>query len=122
MTPVFLDTVGLLALWDTADQWHAPASRAFSRLQGLEADLFTTTYVLAETANAAARKPYRSDVDALREKLETGRTLIVPSDDDWRFAWQAYRQGVAGDAGLVDHLSFVVMRRSGIRDCVDRAD
>ena len=27
--PVFLDTVGLLALWDTADQWHALADAAF---------------------------------------------------------------------------------------------
>jgi len=25
MNAVFLDTVGLLALWDTADQWHAAA-------------------------------------------------------------------------------------------------
>ena len=32
MTTVFLDTVGLLALWDQTDQWHDPAVAAFDRL------------------------------------------------------------------------------------------
>ena len=32
MTGVFLDTVGLLALWDMADQWHAAAEEALSRV------------------------------------------------------------------------------------------
>jgi hypothetical protein len=29
---VFLDTVGLLALWDVADQWHNDAESAFASL------------------------------------------------------------------------------------------
>jgi len=32
MTPVFLDTVGLIALWDQADQWHAAADAAMADL------------------------------------------------------------------------------------------
>ncbi len=32
MTPVFLDTVGLLAVWDTADQWHPAAAPVFLQL------------------------------------------------------------------------------------------
>ena len=28
MTPIFLDTVGLLAVWDEDDQWHAAAQSA----------------------------------------------------------------------------------------------
>ena len=27
--PVFLDTVGLIALWDASDQWHAAALPVF---------------------------------------------------------------------------------------------
>lgn len=38
----------------------------------------------------------------------------MPTDDDWRQAWQAYERGGAGEAGIVDHVSFVVMRRLGI--------
>jgi hypothetical protein len=33
MTDAFLDTVGLLALWDRSDQWHVMAEAAFSRLK-----------------------------------------------------------------------------------------
>ena len=40
--------------------------------------------------------------------------LFIPSADDWRAAWAAYRRGEAGSAGIVDHLAFVVMRRLGI--------
>lgn len=31
MKDVFLDTVGLIAVWDVADQWHAAADAAFIR-------------------------------------------------------------------------------------------
>ena len=73
MTAVFLDTVGLLALWDLSDQWHAAAEAAFKELSQRRATLVTTAYILLECGNAAA-------------------------------------------AGIVDHLSFVVMRRHGIQE------
>ena len=34
MTAVFLDTVGLLAVWDGSDQWHAAADAAYQKLLG----------------------------------------------------------------------------------------
>ncbi len=54
MNAVFLDTVGLLALWDTSDQWHHAAEKAFSRLREEKPSLLTTTFVLLECGNAAA--------------------------------------------------------------------
>jgi uncharacterized protein len=112
--PVFLDTVGLIAIWDEDDQWHEAAARAFDALKAVRALVVTTTYVLAECGNAAARTIFRLEVDALRESLETAGGLILPTDDDWRLAWDGYRRGQAGAAGLVDHLSFAVMRRLGL--------
>ena len=114
MSAVFLDTVGLLALWDTSDQWHEAAEEAFSKLSETRPALLTTTSVLLECGNAAARRPYRAAVDRLRERMESTGVLIAPSDEDWRQAWAAYREGEIGDAGIVDHVSFVVMRRLGI--------
>lgn len=114
MNAVFLDTVGLLALWDTTDQWHEAAEKAFSTLAEERPTLLTTTFVLLECGNAAARRPYRAAVDRLRERMEPTRLLISPTEEDWREAWAAYRQGQVGDAGVVDHVSFVVMRRLGI--------
>jgi hypothetical protein len=114
MSAVFLDTVGLLALWDRSDQWHDAAEKAFCHVSEARSDLLTTTFVLLECGNAAARRPYRAAVDRLRERMEAAGVLILPSEEDWRRAWAAYRKGEVGQAGIVDHVSFVVMRRLGI--------
>ena len=114
MTTVFLDTVGLLALWDTSDQWHAAAETAFAGIVRARSRLVTTTFVLLECGNAAARRPYRPAADRLRERMEQGGMLIAPTWDDWREAWTAYRRADAGAAGIVDYVSFAVMRRLGL--------
>jgi uncharacterized protein len=115
MTPVFLDTVGLLALWDEDDQWHEPAEAAFALIASKRAPAIVTSFVLLECGDAAARRPYREQVCVLREQLERVGAVVSPTGDDWTEAWDAYRQSVAGEAGIVDHVSFVVMRRLGIR-------
>ena len=115
MNPIFLDTVGLLALWDTSDQWHDVAEEAYSKLRETKPALVTTTFVLLECGNAAARRPYRYAVGRLREQLESSGTLVVPTQEDWRQAWEAYQAGEIGDSGIVDHVSFVIMRRLDIR-------
>ena len=114
MNDVFLDTVGLLALWDSSDQWHELAAAAFSEISEANSDLLTTTFVLLECANAAARRSYRAAVDRLRTVLKHADRLIVPSDEIWEQAWIAYRRGEADNAGIVDHVSFLVMRDLGI--------
>ena len=111
---VFLDTVGLLAVWDESDQWHSAAQGCFTGLLASRAELITTTFVLLECGNAAARRPYRSAVTRLRQQMELGGRLIAPTMEDWRFAWAAYEHGQADEAGIVDHISFGVMRRLGI--------
>jgi predicted nucleic acid-binding protein len=115
MTTVFLDTVGLLALWDSSDQWHGVATAALDRL-GSATRLATSSFVLLECGNAAARRPYRHLVDRLRTELEAGGKLIVPTEADWNMAWSAYASSGVGGPGIVDHVSFVLMRRLGIRE------
>ena len=68
---VFLDTVGLLAVWDKSDQWHLAAQNCFSELLVARADLVTSSFILLECGNAAARRPYRSAVSRLRKQMET---------------------------------------------------
>src|SRR5258707_254079 len=113
MTPVFLDTVGLIALWDADDQWHAAADTAYGDIVSQRKTALTTTFILLECGNSAARRTFRSDVCALRQTLELRNELIVPTEDDWSKAWVAYERGEAAQAGIVDHVSFVVMRRPG---------
>ncbi len=111
---VFLDTVGLIALWDESDQWHKAAHACFSQLTTLRADVTTTSFVLLECGNAAARRPYRAAVTRLRERLEHGSHLIAPTEADCGEAWEGYGREDTNGAGIVDHVSFVVMRRLGI--------
>jgi predicted nucleic acid-binding protein len=116
MTAVFLDTVGLIALWDVADQWHSAAETAFLHLQAQRTPFITTTFVLLECGNTAARRPYRNQVSLLRRGMGARGELIVPTEEDWIAAWDAYDRGEAGLAGIVDHVSFAVMRRLGMTE------
>jgi predicted nucleic acid-binding protein len=116
MSTVFLDTVGLLAVWDDADQWHAVAEPVFQALLKNRVRLVTTPLVLYECGNAAARKPYRSIVDAFRLELQKFGDLLEPLPDEVELAWTEYSQGTIGTAGIVDHISFTVMRRLAITE------
>ncbi len=111
---VFLDTVGILAVWYESDQWHGVAQVCFSELLAGRVELVTSSFVLLECGNAAARRPYRSAVSRLRQQMEAGHRLIVPTIVDWQSGWLAYENGEAGGAGIVDHVSFTVMRRLGL--------
>jgi predicted nucleic acid-binding protein len=116
MNPVFLDTVGLIAIWDEADQWQSLAMPVFLQLLSEKRELVTTPWVLLECGNAAARRTYRSDVCDLRQKLIENQCLIEPTAEEIEGAWQEYRIGLVSAAGIVDLVSFAVMRRLGITD------
>lgn len=114
MNGVFLDTVGLIAVWDTSDQWHEPADAAFNNLSRENIPLFSTSYVLFESGNAASRRPYRRRVNVLRKYLINAGSLIDPTSEEIEAAWEAFDRSEAGQAGIVDQVSFVVMRRLGL--------
>ena len=115
MSDVFLDTVGLVAVWDEYDQWHSKAEPIFRDLLGDRRNLLSTTFVLLECGNAAARTSFRLTVDRLRKKLENSSRLVTPNESDWLQAWELYKRREGNNAGIVDCVSFVVMRRLGIR-------
>jgi predicted nucleic acid-binding protein len=115
MNIVFLDTAGLLALWDIRDQRHEDARRVFEGLRQERARYFSTTFVFLECGNAASRRPYRDAVIRLYRALESRDRLIAPSEQLLREVWGAYEQRPAERAGIVDHVSFLVMRQMGIR-------
>ena len=112
--PVFLDTVGLLALWNRRDQWHGAAQAAFAKLAAARIELVTTSRVLFACGNAAARYPFRSSVLALREQLVAAGKLLEPTRTEIDQAWQAYATSEGGQAGIVDQVLFIVMRREGL--------
>ncbi len=122
MNAVFLDTVGILALLERSDQWHEAATRAWRTLKEAANPLRTTTLILFECANAVARKPYRRRIVNIRREFQADGTLIAPTHSDIDSAWGAYERGEAGSAGIVDHVSFVVMRRLGLTEAFSSDD
>lgn len=114
MNAFFFDTVGVLALLEPSDQWHEAATRALAMPVVVGRPFVTTTLILLEVGNAVARKPYRGRVAEMWREFREDGSLIVPTEDDLEAAWEAYEQGGAGQAGIVDHVSFVVMRRLGL--------
>jgi predicted nucleic acid-binding protein len=116
MNRVFLDTVGMVAVWDDTDQWHLAARAAYQALLAENRRLVTTSFVLCECGNTAARRPYRADVSELRRYLIREQLLVDPTPEEVEDAWADYDRGSAGEAGIVDYLSFRVMRRLGLTE------
>ena len=59
MNGAFLDSVGMIAVWDVADQWHPAAEIGLSEVARPWAAARNNGKVLLECGNAAARRPYR---------------------------------------------------------------
>ena len=116
MTTVLLDTVGLIAIWDEDDPWHESAAFVFDRLLEEGRPLVVPVPILFECGNSAARRPYRLDVADLWQQMQAAGQLIEPSETDIATAWSAYRAGHAGGAGIVDQISFAIMRRLGLTE------
>ena len=93
MRTVFLDTVGLLALWDRSDQWHPAADAAYQALTAGPVRLVTSTLILYECGNAAARRPYRNDVADLWLALDATGDLFRPTAAQAEQAWRITRPG-----------------------------
>lgn len=100
MRRVFLDTVGLLATWDVADQWHVDAEAAMVELMKSPCELFTSDSVLLECGNASARNAYRGDVTELRTSLLAAGRVLSPSESELETAWQAYGKNCLPVPGL----------------------
>jgi predicted nucleic acid-binding protein len=114
MNRVLIDTVGFLALWNARDQRHDAATEAFTTLVADGTDFCTTDYIMLECGNAAARTPFRADVIQVREQFLADGKLMSADENEIERAWTAYQRGDLGDAGNVDQVSFVIMRRLGI--------
>ena len=114
MTDVFLDTVGLIALWNSSDQWHKAADAVYRTLLSQGERLITTDFVFIECGNAAARRPYRSRVNVLRQSFRDQGLLIKATDQDVDDAWAAYDRADAGQAASSIMSRSQVMRRLGI--------
>jgi hypothetical protein len=80
---------GWFAGWNRSDQWHLGAKRAMDNVIASGPVQFSSTsFILLECGNAAARRPFRREVDLLRQRLEAQNQLILPTEAT---SWAALR-------------------------------
>lgn len=113
--PIFIDTHFIVALGNRQDRYHNQAVDLSKQLKGLP--IITTHAVLMDVGNALARYAKiqaSAMIQHFRTSPEVQIIAITPQLFDESFAlYQRY-----GDKswGLVDCISFTVMRQYGISD------
>lgn len=110
---VFVDTLFVIALINQRDAYHAKASELADVYDGKP--LLTTDVVLLEIGNALARNFKRQAIEVIDNFLTSGEVEIVRlSPQLFEQAYLLYKQYQDKEWGLLDCVSFVVMRQAGI--------
>jgi predicted nucleic acid-binding protein len=112
---VFLDTSFVLALINQRDQYHDRAKALSFKFE--ETSLVTTVGVLLEIGNALA-KDFRTEALAVIGLMRTSSRveLVEFNDALLEKALAIYKKYSDKSWGLVDCISFVVMRERDVRD------
>jgi predicted nucleic acid-binding protein len=112
---VFVDTSFVLALINERDQYHEQADALSFKFE--ESELVTTDGVLLEIGNALA-KDFRQEANEIIRLLRTSSRVKVAQIDDHLLETGLAIYQKYGDKtwGLVDCISFVVMRERGLTD------
>lgn len=111
--PVFVDTLFVVALINRRDQYHIQATTLAEKFDGYP--LLITHAVLLEIGNALARGFKREAAEIIEHFLTSGEVEVVNITPElFEEAFTLYRSYSDKEWGLVDCISFVVMRRAGI--------
>lgn len=110
---IFVDTLFVVALINQRDQHHAKASELAAQFEGFP--LLVTDAVFLEIGNALARNFKKEAVEVIEHFLTSDEVKVVhlnPQLFDQAFA--EYKRYQDKEWGLVDCISFVVMRQEGV--------
>lgn len=115
---VFLDTAGLIALLNRDDFHHESAHQLFGSFGSTARHLVTTNLVLAELGNSLARTALREDVVWLIRQLHKhpGSEVIHIDASQFDAGVDLYLHRSDKTWGLIDCISFVVMKSEGLAD------
>ena len=110
---VFVDTGYILALVNENDEHHAEALALSERFDGQP--VVVTDAVLLEIGNALSRMDRNAAVQIIQDLRDSpGATVVSLNPELFESAFDLYRRHTDKQWGLVDCVSFVVMRRMGL--------
>jgi predicted nucleic acid-binding protein len=113
----FLDTLFVIALINTRDQCHLRALKLAKQYEGYR--FLTTDAVLLEVGNALARNYKAQAIDVLEHFLAAEDVEIVRLTPTlFEAGFTLYRSHRDKEWGLVDCISFVVMRQAGVHEAL----
>ena len=113
MAEAFIDTSFVVALVNERDQYHDEAVRLASRFD--KRLLITTDAVLLEIGNALARNFKQASIQVIEHFLTSEEVEIISLNAQlFGRAFELYRSHLDKSWGLIDCVSFVVMRDFGV--------
>lgn len=117
MTEIFVDTSYVVAYVSPDDAQHNEAVALARQYNGYL--LLTTSAVLLEIGNFLARRRKPEAVKTIQSFFDSQEMRIVNVDEDLlREAFDLYAKYTDKTWGLVDCVSFIVMRREGVTDAL----
>lgn len=113
---VFLDTSFSIALSVKSDELHQRALELAKQFDGGKTRIVTTQAIILETGNALSKLKYRQFFVKIIEHWEADPNFTIVSFTDklYNKAFNLFRSRPDKDWGLVDCVSFVVMRERKI--------
>ena len=109
MTEAFVDTSFVIALINKSDQYHSQALQLAARFD--KQPLVTTDAVLLGIGNALARNFKAQSVQVIEHFVTSDEIQIVALNTElFRRAFELYRSHDDKTWGLVDCISFIVMK------------
>ena len=117
---VFLDTAYAIALSVETDAFHKKALELANEMETRRVQMITTRAILLEIGNALSNKRLRKGAVALLDSLEIDQsvTIISISEELYQSALDLFRTRMDKDWGLVDCISFVVMKQFGVAEAL----
>jgi predicted nucleic acid-binding protein len=116
VTPIFLDTAGLIAWINKDDQWHELARRKWSELIDARNPLITSSLVLVEIGDGLSRIHLRELAVKLNRQIgRSAQVEIVHVTPELQAdGWAIFGERADKDWGITDCISFAIMRHRGI--------
>jgi uncharacterized protein len=117
---IFLDAAYLIALGNSADEFHGRALELSRRIAARHLRTVTSRAVLLEVGSALARARHRAAAIRLLEAVHTASTVtIVPLTEETVLAgWELFCSRKDKEWSWTDCISFLLMQERGIRQAL----
>lgn len=115
MTPVFLDSAGLMALLNVRDSLHATALNVWTEFVAAQTPLVTTSLVLIELGDCLSPSRHRSLAIEMRQQLlrSSQCEIVVATPELESASWNLYADRPDKDWGMTDCVSMLVAQQRG---------